>query len=337
MKEKPFKTHVQQVNILRKKGMIVPQGYGVEVLKRENYYNIINGYKDLFIDVPKTQTTSEKYKAGTQFDEIVALYKFDCELKSIFLKRLLRIENEIKSLIAYNFSEEYAYNNNCSITNTNCFKMNTNCYTNIENFSLIPVGRESLEKRLSGVIDLIASLHKATAKALSKPSSAVKHYMEEYGYVPLWVLMEVVTFGTVSFFYRYMKQKDKQKISSVYKISDNEMEIILKNLSLVRNLCAHDERLYNFRLKQPIKVMPIHRALAIPIDSRSGNPICGRKDLFSILISFKILRNQDDMDDIVDELKEIISQLTAQLKTININDVLDKMGFPSNWDNIKTI
>lgn len=200
MKEKPFRTHVQQVNILRKKGMVVPQNYGVDVLKRENYYNLINGYKDLFIDVPKSSTTTEQYKVGTHFDEIVALYKFDCELKSIFLKRLLRIENEIKSLIAYNFSEEYAYNNNCSITNTNCLKMNTNCYTNIENFSLIPVGRETLEKRLSCVIDLIASLHKATAKELSKTSSAVKHYMEDYGYVPLWVLMEVVTFGTVSFF-----------------------------------------------------------------------------------------------------------------------------------------
>lgn len=336
MKEKPFRTHVQQVNILRKKGMVVPQNYGVDVLKRENYYNLINGYKDLFIDVPKSSTTTEQYKVGTHFDEIVALYKFDCELKSVFLKRLLRIENEIKSLIAYNFSEEYAYNNNCSITNTNCLKMNTNCYTNIENFSLTPVGRETLEKRLSGVIDLIASLHKATAKELSKTSSAVKHYMEDYGYVPLWVLMEVVTFGTVSFFYRYMKQKDKQKISSVYKISDNEMEAILKNLSLVRNLCAHDERLYNYILKQPIKVMPIHRALAIPID-RSGNPTCGRKDLFSILISFKILINQDDMNAVVDELTEIISQLTKRLKTIHINDVLCKMGFPSNWDSIKTI
>ena len=115
------------------------------------------------------------------------------------------------------------------------------------------------------------------------------------------------------------------------------METILKNLSLVRNLCAHDERLYNFRLKQPIKVMQIHRALSIPVDSRSGNPICGREDLFSILISFKILRNQDDIVDIVDELKEIISQLTTHLKTISINDVLDKMGFPSNWDDIKTI
>ncbi len=335
MKEKPFRTHVQQVNILRKKGMFVPQSYGVDVLKRENYYNLINGYKDLFIDVPKSSTTTEQYKVGTHFDEIVALYKFDCELKSIFLKRLLRIENEIKSLIAYNFSEEYAYNNNCSATNTNCSKMNTNCYTNIENFSLIPIGRETLEKRLSGVIDLIASLHKATAKELSKTSSAVKHYMKDYGYVPLWVLMEVVTFGTVSRFYFYMKQKDKQKISSVYKVSDDEMETILKNLSLVRNLCAHDERLYNFRLKRPIKVMPVHRALAIPM--RSGNPVCGGRDLFSILISLKILRDQDDIVAIVDELTEIISQLTTHLKTIHINDVLYKMGFPSNWDSIKTI
>ena len=315
---KPFKTHIQQVNILRRKGMTVPQNIGVKLLEKENYYNVINGYKDLFIDIRKTSTTTEQYKKGTNILELFSLYKFDCDLKSIFLKRLLRVENEIKSLIAYRFSEQYTENTNKCIS--------------LENFNLNPLGRETREERFSGVINLIASIQQTISSNIRKHSS-IRHYMNEHGYVPLWVLMEVFTFGKVSLFYKYMKQKDKQKISAVYNVSDIDLETILKNLGLVRNLCAHDERLYNFKAKKPIRKTSIHTQLSIPC-SNGGQPLLGVQDLFSILISLKLLLPQEEIILIIDELTNIICKLSSDLKTISINDVLSKMGFPQNWDTI---
>lgn len=49
--DKPFKTYYQQLRILRSRNLLIPNGSrAVKILKRENYYNIINGYKDIFLD-----------------------------------------------------------------------------------------------------------------------------------------------------------------------------------------------------------------------------------------------------------------------------------------------
>ena len=66
---------------------------------------------------------SKKYKPGTSFDEIVALYQFDAELRELFLKYLLQIERHIGNLIAYHFVEVHGisqteYMNPCNYNNT---------------------------------------------------------------------------------------------------------------------------------------------------------------------------------------------------------------------------
>ena len=75
--------------------------------KEENYYNIINGYKELFI----TPGTTDNFITGTTFEEIYCLYDFDRELRNILFKQILKVENILRSLIAYNFSELYGNDN----------------------------------------------------------------------------------------------------------------------------------------------------------------------------------------------------------------------------------
>lgn len=100
--DKPFKTYRQQLGILRKRNMIINDGSrAIKILKRENYYNIINGYKDIFID--KNVTTDEKFKTGTKFEHVYALYEFDRNLRGIFLKYILKLESVMKSKISYFF------------------------------------------------------------------------------------------------------------------------------------------------------------------------------------------------------------------------------------------
>lgn len=94
---KVFKTTNSQLRILRSRGVNIKNGSRAKkILETENYYNIVNGYKDLFID--KTNTLpGEVYLPGTDFFEIYALYLFDREIRSIFLKYILEIENNIKT------------------------------------------------------------------------------------------------------------------------------------------------------------------------------------------------------------------------------------------------
>ena len=76
MPDKEYKTHRQLLSVLRSRGMSIGKGSQgsrvMRVLEKENYYNVINGYKDLFLD-PASTPTAEKYKAGTTFDEVYSI------------------------------------------------------------------------------------------------------------------------------------------------------------------------------------------------------------------------------------------------------------------------
>ena len=82
--DKPFKTYRQQLTILRGRNLVIKDGSkAIQILKNEGYYNIINGYKDIFLDMPQTkQYGDDRYKAGTTFEHIYALYNLTgiCEL-----------------------------------------------------------------------------------------------------------------------------------------------------------------------------------------------------------------------------------------------------------------
>ena len=87
MANKVFKSHNSQLRILRSRGLIVKSS-AKKILEAENYYNVINGYQNLFLD---RTAASETYKNGAELTEIFALYDIDRELRFIFLKRLLKI------------------------------------------------------------------------------------------------------------------------------------------------------------------------------------------------------------------------------------------------------
>lgn len=99
--EKIFKTIDEQIDILKSRKIIIDDyDKAYNLLSKNNYYYLINGYKDLFIDFTSKE---EKYINGTKLEELYALYEFDKDIKINFLKYLLLIENEIDTYIAYEF------------------------------------------------------------------------------------------------------------------------------------------------------------------------------------------------------------------------------------------
>ena len=77
-----FMTYEQQLNKLQAdKGLTIPDAdFARKTLEEISYYSLIGGYKDLFL-----HPASKKYKYGVTFDEIVAFYHFDEQLRSLFL------------------------------------------------------------------------------------------------------------------------------------------------------------------------------------------------------------------------------------------------------------
>ena len=80
---KPFLTYQQQISILKSgKHLIVQnQDYAEKTLQQIGYFALIGGYKS-----PFKNPTTKKYRDGIAFEDIVALYKFDENLRELFLK-----------------------------------------------------------------------------------------------------------------------------------------------------------------------------------------------------------------------------------------------------------
>lgn len=164
-----------------------------QIIELENYFNLINGYKEPFLDNSYVGK-GERYLAGTMFEEIYALYLFDRELRALFMRYILEVENSIKSVLAHVFSEKYGHDN----------------YLKISSFDLVTRTRDrkTNAQKIGEISSLISSLQKEIAKQLSKNNPMISHYVLNYGYVPLWVLVNTLTLGTISTFYSYLKQKD---------------------------------------------------------------------------------------------------------------------------------
>ncbi|WP_369024807.1 Abi family protein [Mycoplasma capricolum] len=100
---KEFKTFQEQIEILKSRGLIITnEQKAIEILKQENYYNIVNGYKDLFLK-KSLDNNQDIFIENTNFDELYSLFLFDRELRSILLKYILIFERDFKTTIAYNF------------------------------------------------------------------------------------------------------------------------------------------------------------------------------------------------------------------------------------------
>lgn len=323
---KVFTTTNAQLKKLRAKGMAISNGSRAKkIIELENYYNLINGYKPLFL---KQSGTDETYKEGTRFEEVYALYIFDRELRNLFMRYILEIENNIKSVLAHDFSQKYG----------------SDGYLRLASFdtSVKPWERKTLAQKAGDVSDLISNLQHEIARQLSKNNPMISHHMLEYGHIPLWVLVNTLTLGTVSIFYSYMKQKDQNDIGRKFQLRPNEMNSFLRVLTIYRNACAHDERFYSLKALQRnmmpnnICTLPLHRQLNIPF-SGNNNPLNGKNDLFAIVIIFKTMLTKSSFKKFYFSLKKLLDVLSKELSTISVSTVAEAMGFPNNWADIASI
>ena len=309
---KVFMDTNSQIQLLRSKGLNVSGSFAKKILEKENYYNLINGYKSLFIDT-SYQGQGERYKTGADFKEIHALFLFDRELRSLFLRYILEVENNMRSIISHDFSLKYGHEN----------------YLKIDNFDNSPGA-------LGDVADLISILHREIANQIKKKNPMILHYIFSYGYIPLWVLVNIISLGTLSKFYSLLKQKDQNDIGKHFNLKPHDMKTYLKNLSLSRNWCAHDERFFDKRFKSRITSNIIHNSLWLPVGNRIQYT-SGKDDIFSILIILKQLLPKNTFMKLVSSIYKQLNALSNNLHTIVIDDVMSKLGLPSNWLQIKTI
>ena len=286
---KEYKNSNELLEYIISKGVSVKnKEEALSKIKTYSYYSIINTYKDVFKNV------NNEYKKNVSFDEIYALFEFDKNLRSIFLKYLLEIEMILKSLLAETLSSRYGIKE----------------YLIKENFD-----NTVNETTITESIDVIEEeINKQNGK-----HEAVTHYIYEYGFVPPFVLIKILTLGELSKLYAMLKQSDRQSISKNFKLSDKVLRQIIINMTMIRNICAHNDRLFSFHSKFRISFKYIEK----DYNENSVN-------IYMMMKCMEYLLPKEKKKEFIKLIKKEIKILDNRLNSIKIDNILNIMGFYKN-------
>lgn len=288
---KEYKTNEELIDYLSSKGVaIADKENALKKIERYTYYSIVNSYKSIFKD------KNNNYIKNVSFDEIYALFEFDKNLKNIILKFCLEIETVIKSAMANQISKVYGVKD----------FLNTSNWDN----SIDDDIKEFLFEKINNEIKKDYTVH-----------TAVTHYIDKYGFVPPFVLVKILTFGVASSYYGLLKQSDRQSIAKYFKISDKLLKQILKNLTTIRNIAAHSDRLYNYTSK-------FYLSFKI-IDNTYTNPD-NITNLYMVIRCMEKLLTKEQYEELYNSILKELSKLKDKLKSIDVSDIIRIMGFPMN-------
>ncbi|QVK09155.1 Abi family protein [Mycoplasma mycoides] len=307
-RSKEFKTFEEQIEILKSRGLIIKdEQKAIEILKQENYYNIVNGYKDLFL----RNTLNDKedvFVENTTFDELYSLFLFDRELRSILLKYILIFERDFKTTIAYNFSKKYNKNNR------------------IDSY-LYP---ENYKDNYIEVLEFISIVNK-TIVAKSEKTDYIKHYIKQYGHIPLWIVVNILSFGNMVYMFRILKDEDKNKIMLFYVnrflqqhnkktdlwFREDSFISLLKILNIVRNVCAHEERMYNIKFD---------RVSTKDISELIGYNFYENLKLVVVFVFLKMILTRNNFISLKKEVIMLFNKFNDNFKTVLFDVILNEMG-----------
>lgn len=304
MNKKEFKTLDEQLGIFKSKGLTInDEEEARNILLKENYF-FINGYRRVLM----VSSKEKKFVKGATFDELYAIFMFDRELRNILFKNLLIIENNIKSIISYKLSVKYGYKEKNYLKESNFTTDNKD------------------KRRVNDVINKM----KRQIRVNSQNHSATLHYITNYGYIPLWVLVKVLSFGLINELYGILKPEDQKEIADLYKIEMEDMEVYLSLLANYRNLCAHEDIVFDHRTQKYISNTKYHNELKIKQDE-FGEYIKGKNDIFALIIILKQMLTKDEFMHMMDEINLKLQDLSWQIKSVKIEKLYDTLGFPENY------
>ncbi len=271
----------EQIENLKEIGLIVnDEEYAKKILNDISYFRLIKAYS------LNLKPKNGKYGDGTTFEKIVDLYLFNAKLRQLIFPEIEKIEINVRCRIANYFAEKYGVLG----------------YLDVRNF----VEKEYHKTFLNDIEEEISRNSKA-------PFVQNFHNNYEGGQLPIYALVEVFSFGTLSKFYKNMKNPDKKAVAQTFGVGYTYVESWLESISYVRNICAHYGRIYNAKLsKTPILYKEYTQAGI------------GNNRIYGVLVCMKHLLTRDKhWNFFVDEIENLIEEY----ESVDIST----MGFPENW------
>ena len=277
----PPMTIDEQVENLKSIGLIVDdEEYAKRILNDISYFRLVKAYS------LNLKPKNGNYDGQITFQQLVDLYLFNANFRQIIFPEIEKIEINVRCRVGNYFAEKYGVLG----------------YLNVENFVE--------EKYHTEFLRDIQEEIRRNAKA-----PFVRNFRENYegGDLPIYALVEIFSFGTLSKFYKNMHNDDKKAIAQTFGVGYTYFESWLESISYVRNICAHYGRLYNAKLSKAPMLYKEYTQIKIR-----------NYTIYAVLLCMKhLLKNDMHWNLFVDNIELLFDKYdNVQIKT---------MGFPINW------
>lgn len=390
MDEKKYRSHRKRLELLRNRRMSIPINSSKErnIIKKYNYYTLVNGYKDPFLvnrrDYPADYPQNEDlYIRGTNPSHLEALLNCDNNLSNIFLKRLLFIEEEIKNAIVESFYDYYSKNLTSKHKKDNLHRENEYLrrdYYDLNNnkkkiimyksgktkifdseFSDIPSDKPIKNcktreiKRVNQYEEFVSNVYGTISRQRNKKQS-LKYYLDNHRYIPMWVLVQVLTFGNISKMFDIQIFEVRKQIVNILNLNSVNLNLnenfhtisnIFNILNIYRNISAHGERLFCTSTKIEIDDDYQKFSLLLPgydrverchernveLYAREFTTLQRRRNgLFKLIFCISLFLKKTELKKLVKEIKKELKDLKSVLKSTSYNNVLFMMGLDFDWE-----
>ena len=321
---KPYLSLSDQVVLLQQRGLVVPDAAQAQRwLYLVGYYRM-SGYSYVWRQPgPQPMTRSNDFEPGTTFQQIVDLYEFDRKLKQLILQALERIEIMMRVRVGHTLGRRDTYGHE------------TPQHLDVE----------FTKPKTTRAGKTIPSLHQtwlidAGKKQARSKEDFVQHYQSRYGgHLPVWVVAELLDFGSLSHLYSGLLLPDRAAIAVELGIINtaglgNEAALVnwMRTLNYVRNACAHHSRLWNRNMDERIspkhlRLIPDLAHIAAPAAADRPVSPAPTSRVYAALAVLIYLVNRSCPD--LTWKAALLNLLTVDLPATGRS--LLEMGFPPGW------
>lgn len=293
------KTFTEQVELLKKRGLTVPNENKAAKVLESISYNRLSAYWYPLLQEPKDD---EIFKENSSFETAFHFYQFDSELRSLTFHAIEQIEVALRTQVIYHMSHKYG---------TGFW------YERPEAFSSYPYYVSLLSKICKGVAET--------------KQDFIKKYDRKYEQYlpPAWKSFEIITFRTLYSIYKNLKEaQDKISISKKFGVHHSVFISWMDSLVYIRNICAHHTRLWNITLTispvwpKSLKFDWVHRWENEPKNVKTNDKKL-KVYATACLIAYLL-----DRINPYHRFKDNLKTLLMKFPDVDIAH----MGFPENWE-----
>ncbi len=213
---KPVLSVAEQITLLKERGITFSdEESSAQFLTYHNYY-YVSGY--IYYFEKKSDVRTHCLKTQIDFSDVISIIRYDQQLRELFFGAVQTIEFALRSSIARNLAD---------MKTTFCLE---DCSI-FKSAYLHNILMDNIQK----------ALHDRKKEPFLTHYSSV--YEEEIP--PVWITIELLTFGAVSRLYANLKTPYQKQIADELQTDHIVLVSWLKAVTELRNTCAHHSRLWN--------------------------------------------------------------------------------------------